>query len=229
MFRKRVVGGVIKRVSQIQNAALAEARIRELNDEINAILKVKARWEERIKQLGGPDYKAEQLKHKTLQVEGTGLEAEDGYMYFGAAKNLPQVQEIFKKEVPQAPLVNKKELLKAVDYEYLGLDEQDLELEQKEKAYEQILLKKHSKDMQNEFIQRKRQKLEQEMIGYQGENGTKKSDTVKISATTPEAFRSLFTLVLEPAKYQDQMIREAEKYKEIFANEDIETEQNSNK
>ena len=160
MFRKRVVGGVIKRVSQIQNAALAEARIRELNDEINQILKVKGRWENRIKQLGGPDYKAESIKNRTFQVEGTGLEAEDGYMYFGAAKNLPQVSEIFKKEVPQAPLVNKNELLKAVDFNYLGLGERDLELEQKEKAQEQILLKKHSKDAQNEFIQRKRQKLE---------------------------------------------------------------------
>ena len=61
----------------------------ELNDEINTILRVKAKWETRIKELGGPDYKAEIIKNKTLQVEGSGLEGEDGYMYFGAAKNLP--------------------------------------------------------------------------------------------------------------------------------------------
>ena len=60
-----------------------------MNDEINQILKVKGRWEDRIKQLGGPDYKLESQKNKTFQVEGTGLAADDGYMYFGAAKNLP--------------------------------------------------------------------------------------------------------------------------------------------
>ena len=31
-FRKRIVGAAIKKVSEIQNAALPEGRIRELND-----------------------------------------------------------------------------------------------------------------------------------------------------------------------------------------------------
>ena len=37
-------------------AGLGEFRIRDLNDEINKLLREKKHWEERIRELGGPDY-----------------------------------------------------------------------------------------------------------------------------------------------------------------------------
>jgi hypothetical protein len=37
-------------------AGLGEFRIRDLNDEINKRLREKRHWEDRIKELGGPDY-----------------------------------------------------------------------------------------------------------------------------------------------------------------------------
>lgn len=37
-------------------AGLGEFRIRDLNDEINKLLREKGHWEFRIKELGGPDY-----------------------------------------------------------------------------------------------------------------------------------------------------------------------------
>lgn len=37
-------------------AGLGEFRIRDLNDEINKLLREKGHWEYRIKELGGPDY-----------------------------------------------------------------------------------------------------------------------------------------------------------------------------
>jgi len=37
-------------------AGLGEFRIRDLNDEINKLLREKRHWEDRIKELGGPDY-----------------------------------------------------------------------------------------------------------------------------------------------------------------------------
>ena len=43
-------------MSQIQNAGLGEFRLRDLNDEINKLIREKRHWEERIKKLGGPDY-----------------------------------------------------------------------------------------------------------------------------------------------------------------------------
>ncbi len=38
-------------------AGLGEFRIRDLNDEINKLMREKGHWEDRIKTLGGPDYK----------------------------------------------------------------------------------------------------------------------------------------------------------------------------
>lgn len=35
---------------------MGEFRIRDLNDEINKLLREKGHWEYRIKELGGPDY-----------------------------------------------------------------------------------------------------------------------------------------------------------------------------
>ena len=37
-------------------AGLGEFRIRDLNDEINKLLREKRHWEERILELGGPDH-----------------------------------------------------------------------------------------------------------------------------------------------------------------------------
>ena len=50
----------MKKVGNIQNAALGEHRIRDLNDEINDLIKEKKEYEARIRQLGGPDYREEQ-------------------------------------------------------------------------------------------------------------------------------------------------------------------------
>ena len=58
---------------------------------------------------------------------------EDGYKYFGAAKNLPKVRELFKREAPPAPPKNREELYKRVTFEYLGMgDTSELEKIEKE-------------------------------------------------------------------------------------------------
>ncbi len=88
----------MKKVSDIQNASLGEHRIRDLNDEINKLLRIKAKWEDRIRELGGPDYKTQ--SNKLIESDGVQLPGADGYKYFGAAKNLPKVRELFQKEAP---------------------------------------------------------------------------------------------------------------------------------
>lgn len=40
------------------------------------------------------------------------------------------------------------------------------------------------------------------MIGFQGENGTKLSGEVELSAISKMDFRNMFSLILEPQKYQ---------------------------
>lgn len=48
---------IAKKIALIQNPGLGEFKIRDLNDEINKLLRVKAAWELRIKDLGGTDYR----------------------------------------------------------------------------------------------------------------------------------------------------------------------------
>ena len=57
-WRQSIIREMVKRVSDIQNASLGEHRIRDLNDTINNLIKEKAKWENRIRELGGPDYRA---------------------------------------------------------------------------------------------------------------------------------------------------------------------------
>jgi pre-mRNA-splicing factor ISY1 len=56
-------------------------------------MKDKKRWEDRIRELGGPDYRQ---TSQALESDGLVLPGgnEDGYKYFGAAKNLPKVREL---------------------------------------------------------------------------------------------------------------------------------------
>lgn len=54
-LEKRLI--LFLKVTQIQNAGLGEHRIRDLNDQINKLLKEKKHWEIRIKELGGTDIK----------------------------------------------------------------------------------------------------------------------------------------------------------------------------
>jgi hypothetical protein len=91
------------------------------------------------------------------------------------------------------------------------LCEIDTALEEKERIMELALLKEHCTDFQSEFIKNKRQKLETQIIGY-GDDGAKKTDEVEISTMPALEFEELFNMVLQPQKYQDQMIQEAEEY-----------------
>jgi pre-mRNA-splicing factor ISY1 len=72
-WRREVFDEVSKKITRIQDgklygqklmvliihatASLAEHQIRDLNDEINRLLRKKQSWENRIRELGGPDYR----------------------------------------------------------------------------------------------------------------------------------------------------------------------------
>ena len=95
-------------------------------------MRKKSQWEDRIKKLGGPDY-----KHGVKDsIDSLSLSNENGYKYFGAAKNLPQVKEHLQKEIPQAPLENKRNLHIVVDREYLGHVEISQTMLENEKKFE---------------------------------------------------------------------------------------------
>lgn len=71
-------------------AGLGEFRIRDLNDEINKLLREKGHWEAQIKELGGPDYA--RTGPKMLDHEGREVPGNKGYKYFGAAKEPPGIK-----------------------------------------------------------------------------------------------------------------------------------------
>ncbi|KAF5917239.1 hypothetical protein HPG69_000008 [Diceros bicornis minor] len=137
-WRRQIIGEISKKVAQIQNAGLGEFRIRDLNDEINKLLREKGHWEVRIKELGGPDYG--KIGPKMLDHEGKEVPGNRGYKYFGAAKDLPGVRELFEKEPLPPPRKTRAELMKAIDFEYYGyLDEDDGVIVPLEQEYEKKL------------------------------------------------------------------------------------------
>uniref|UniRef100_A0A8B9XH99 Pre-mRNA-splicing factor ISY1 homolog n=1 Tax=Bos mutus grunniens TaxID=30521 RepID=A0A8B9XH99_BOSMU len=86
-WRRQIIGEISKKVAQIQNAGLGEFRIRDLNDEINKLLREKGHWEVRIKELGGPDYGSD-------EEGGPDRGGEDGQQKFIAHVPVPSQQEV---------------------------------------------------------------------------------------------------------------------------------------
>lgn len=122
-WRRKVISEISRKVAQIQNAGLGEFKIRDLNDEINKLLREKGHWEVRIVELGGPDYK--KVGPKMLDQEGKEVPGNRGYKYFGAAKDLPGVRELFQNEAPPPPRKTRSEMMKLIDADYYGYRDED--------------------------------------------------------------------------------------------------------
>ena len=148
IWRNQVIKEIAKKVGDIQNASLGEALIRDLNDEINQLFEEKAQWEAKIKKLGGADYK--KFEPKTLDAEGYEVPQAGGYRYFGAAKNLPGVAELFVNKPKETGKKSYIDMYKGINLDYYGLEgnEQDsdneveknkAEIEKEEKMMESML------------------------------------------------------------------------------------------
>jgi len=122
-FRRQIIGEVSKKVAQIQNAGLGEFKLRDLNDEINKLLREKGHWEDQIKELGGPDYR--KVGPRMLDNEGKEVPGNRGYKYFGAAKELPGVKELFEQAPPPKARKNRAELMKDINADYYGYRDED--------------------------------------------------------------------------------------------------------
>ena len=135
-FRGQIVREIAAGIAKIQNPAMGEHEIRELNDEINHKLREKYHWNKRIYQLGGLDYNAIEKKR---QIE-EGDTQTGGYRYFGAAKNLPGVQELLEKQKEKLQKKSRVDLYKNITPDYYGWrDEEDgVLLEVEEKASQKL-------------------------------------------------------------------------------------------
>ena len=121
-WRRQCLGEVAKKVSIIQNTSLGEFKIRDLNDEINKLLREKGHWERRIIELGGPNYFA---VSRQLIKESGAASSGSGYQYFGAARELPGVKELLREEAPPPAKRSRFELWRSVDPDYYGYRDED--------------------------------------------------------------------------------------------------------
>ena len=160
-WRQDILREIGKKVMDIQNAGLGEHRIRDLNDEINKLIREKHHWEKRILQLGGPNY-ISQGRRIADEEKGEVVGRPGGYQYFGAAKNLPGVKELFEKPKPRTVRRSRAQMLKCIDLDYYGmLDEEDgtlvkLEAEAEEKLRAKKIAEWEAKQREIEAITGKR-------------------------------------------------------------------------
>ncbi|CAM9430475.1 unnamed protein product [Pylaiella littoralis] len=135
LWRRDIIRETTKSVHLIQNAGAGEHKIRDLNDQINKLLRERTHWDKRIVELGGPDYAAN--APKSYDADGRELPGGGGYMYFGAAKDLPGVRELFHKSDVENPRRTRKDMYQFITPDYYGYrDEEDGVLVAKEAVTE---------------------------------------------------------------------------------------------
>ncbi|KDQ15480.1 hypothetical protein BOTBODRAFT_54750 [Botryobasidium botryosum FD-172 SS1] len=93
-WRGEILREISRKVSKIQDAGLTDYEIRDLNDEINKLMREKRHWENQIVALGGANYRRNVAM---LDDDGKEVPGTRGYKYFGRAKELPGVKELFAK------------------------------------------------------------------------------------------------------------------------------------
>ncbi|KAK4052143.1 NineTeen Complex (NTC) component [Microbotryomycetes sp. JL201] len=92
-WRGEILREISRKVSKIQDAGLTDYEVRDLNDEINKLLREKRHWENQIVFLGGANYK--RAAGSMTDASGREIPGMRGYKYFGRAKDLPGVKELF--------------------------------------------------------------------------------------------------------------------------------------
>ncbi|KAG0325292.1 NineTeen Complex (NTC) component [Dissophora globulifera] len=148
-WRRNCIGDISKKVSKIQDSGLSEFQIRDLNDEINKLMREKYRWEQHIKDLGGIDYRV--TGPKTLDAQGKEVPGARGYKYFGRAKDLPGVKELFQPQAVTLKEKSRAELYRNIDADYYGYrDEEDGTLLEFEEEQETIAMEKALEQADNE-------------------------------------------------------------------------------
>ena len=93
-WRQEILREIGKKVMEIQNAGLGEHRLRDLNDEINKLIREKGHWERQILKLGGPNYAAQGtmalMRHVASKQHPEALAAPAPHPFYniGAQENL---------------------------------------------------------------------------------------------------------------------------------------------
>lgn len=143
-WRQEILREIGKLVMEIQNEGLGEHRLRDMNDQINKLTREKHHWEKQIIKLGGPNYIAQGRRAMDEAAQEGFVDGMDqrggGYRYYGAAKNLPGVKELFQKPEKRTVRRTRAQMYRNIDMDYYGMRDDDdgvlikLEAEATEKA-----------------------------------------------------------------------------------------------
>ena len=177
-WRRATLRDVGRLLSAIQNGAMGEHAVREMNDQINKLLREKGHWERQIKALGGPDYDKEAggrvkdadgryaMGAAAGSSRGGGGRGGQEYYYFGAAKELPGVRELYERKGREERKRGRGELARLVDCEYYGMrDDEDGLLQRVERKAE----KKQRKELERKWEQQRQQGSSEVEAGQQKE------------------------------------------------------------
>ncbi|KAI5453299.1 NineTeen Complex (NTC) component [Naganishia albida] len=138
-WRGEIMREISRKVSKIQDAGLTDYEIRDLNDEINKLLREKSHFERQIIALGGANYR--RARQAMVDEEGREVPGTRGYKYFGRAKDLPGVKELFQRgaiqETEDAARFSSFQKFRDNGDDYYGnVDEVDPELVKEEEEME---------------------------------------------------------------------------------------------
>ncbi|KAG7820414.1 hypothetical protein KL928_001851 [Ogataea angusta] len=88
-FRTMCLQEISAKIEKINDPLLQNSQIRDLNDELNKLMRERRAWDHRVKELGGPD-------HLRTSAVADGSVMVNNYRYFGRAKQLPEVERLLK-------------------------------------------------------------------------------------------------------------------------------------
>lgn len=94
-WRNQVLKDVTRKINKISDASLTDFQVRDLNDEINKLQKEKHMWEVQLKNIGGTNYI--RFAGNMTDSEGRVIGSHKGYKYYGRAKELPGIKELFSE------------------------------------------------------------------------------------------------------------------------------------
>ncbi|KAL3084967.1 hypothetical protein niasHS_010036 [Heterodera schachtii] len=215
-FRRELIHDISKRITGIQNPGLGEFKIRDLNDEINRLLRIKLAWEGRIKELGGVDHR--RIAPRELDRDGREVSSNRGYKYFGAAKDLPGVRELFQQAAEEegaVPRRSRADLMQFVDADYYGyMDDDDGLLIPLEKTEEQVAIAKINEEWVKRGPEMNREKeLIEDIYRVQADSDDEEPISIKESVVIGEDGKEMIIKhVMVPSQSEiEEMIVERKK------------------
>ncbi|KAL0914403.1 hypothetical protein M5K25_014747 [Dendrobium thyrsiflorum] len=209
-WRGEILREIGVKVAEIQNEGLGEHRLRDLNDEINKLLRERVHWERRIVDLGGPNYTKNIAKMTDL--DGNIIDVPNpsgrgpGYRYFGAAKKLPGVRELFEKPPEIRRRRTRYDIYKRINASYYGYrDDEDGILEKLEATAEKEMREKAETEW-----------WKMDQIRREAKKAVKSSQVVNVEPASKDIlFEEEEDVVEEERRERERVVRESSKQQEF--------------